>query len=523
MALLPATDMARIREGARRFASGFTVGQKVVTAAALVAVVAAAAIFMSISGRPTYAPLFTNLTPSDAAAITQKLATDHVPYQLQNGGSTILVPQNDVDQERLAAAQAGLPTQSTVGLSILDKEGLTTSQLTQQADYLQALQGELEQTIDAISGVSSSQVNIALAATQTFALGNSNPTGASVLVSLQPGATLSSGEVQAIVHLVSSSVPGLAANNVTVADSSGDLLAGPGVSATADANGQTSTYDAAQQQRVLAYLTSVLGPNNADVQVNAQLDFNQVQTNTQSIVPAANGTVPSFCTNTQQSSTNYSGTGALPGGMAGTNTVTPTGGNGTYSQSSSNKTCETNTKSQQVVQAPGTVVQQSVAVLVNSKAMPKGLSLASLDKGIAAAADIQVARGDTLSVNQAPFIKQAVGAATTKASMTSMIGKIDKPLLALLLVGVVLFLFRRAAKRARSQPTGSDALLNTLALPAVLGDEATDQVYTLPARSNQDRLTAGIENIIDDQPDEVAKVLRDWLQRKAPAQLEHRP
>lgn len=523
MALLPATDMARIREGARRFASGFTAGQKVVTAAALVAVVAAAAIFMSISGRPTYAPLFTNLTPSDAAAITQKLASDHVPYELQNGGTTILVPQNQVDQQRLAAAQAGLPTQSTVGLSILDKEGLTTSQLTQQADYLQGLQGELEQTIDAINGVSSSQVNIALAATQTFALGNSNPTGASVLVSLQPGVTLSNGEVQAIVHLVSSSVPGLSANNVTVADSSGDLLAGPGVSAGADVNGQTSSYDAAQQQRVLAYLTSVLGPNNADVQVNAQLDFNKVQTNTQSIVPVANGTIPSFCTNTQTSNTNFSGTGALPGGVAGTNTITPTNGNGTYSQSSSNKTCETNTKSQNVVQAPGSVVQQSVAVLVNSKALPKGVSLASLSKGIAAAADIQTARGDTLSVNQAPFVKQTTAAIGAKSSMTSMIGKFEKPLLALLLVGVVLFLLRRAAKRARSQPAANDALVNTMALPPVLGGEPTEQVYAVPARSNPDRLTAGIENIIDDQPDEVAKVLRDWLQRKAPAQLEHRP
>jgi flagellar M-ring protein FliF len=521
MALLPATDMARIREGARRFASGFTTGQKVVTVAALVAVVAAAAIFMSISGRPTYAPLFTNLQPSDAAAITQKLATDHVPYQLQNGGSTILVPQNDVDQERLAAAQAGLPTQSTVGLSILDKEGLTTSQLTQQADYLQALQGELEQTIDAISGVTSSQVNIALPASQTFALGNSNPTGASVLVSLQPGVTLSSGEVQAIVHLVSSSVPGLSASNVTVADSSGDLLAGPGVSAASDAGGQTASYDAAQQQRVLAYLSSVLGANNADVQVNAQLDFNQVQTSTQSIVPGPNGTPTSFCTNTQQSSTNYTGIGAPPGGLAGTNTATAAGGNGTYSQNSSTNTCETSTKSQKIVQAPGTVTQQSVAVLVNSKAMPKGLALGTLVKGIAAAADIQAARGDTLSVNEAPFIKQA-SAATAKASMTSMIGKFAKPLLALLLVAVVLFLFRRAAKRARSRPAAADGLAGTMALPPMLADEPTDQIYTLP-RPAPERLTAGIEGIIDEQPDEVAKVLRDWLQRKNPPQLEHRP
>ncbi|HET9061225.1 MAG TPA: flagellar basal-body MS-ring/collar protein FliF, partial [Acidimicrobiales bacterium] len=187
-------------------------------------------IFMSMSGKPSYSVLFTNLQPSDAAAITNQLATNHVPYQLENGGSTILVPQNDVDQQRLAAAAAGLPSQGTVGLSLLDKEGLTTSQLTQQADYLQALQGELEQTIGAINGVQSTQVRIALPANQTFALGNTNPTGASVLVSLKPNFTLSYGQVQAITSLVGSAVPGLSASKVTVADSNGNLLAGPGVS-----------------------------------------------------------------------------------------------------------------------------------------------------------------------------------------------------------------------------------------------------------------------------------------------------
>src|ERR1700691_5265301 len=109
MALVPATEIARLRQGARRFATGFTPGQRAVTALVAVGIVGGAVIFMSMAGKPTYAPLFTNLQPSDAAAITQTLATNHVPYELEDGGSTILVPQNDVDQQRLAAAQAGLP------------------------------------------------------------------------------------------------------------------------------------------------------------------------------------------------------------------------------------------------------------------------------------------------------------------------------------------------------------------------------------------------------------------------------
>ena len=145
MALVPATDINRIKASLHRFASGFTRGQKAVTIASIVGVMLIGGIFMSLSGKPSYSILFSNLSPSDAGAITTKLATDHVQYQLQDGGATILVPQNAVDQERLSVAQAGLPSQasSSSGLSILDKEGITTSQLTQQADYLQAIQSEL--------------------------------------------------------------------------------------------------------------------------------------------------------------------------------------------------------------------------------------------------------------------------------------------------------------------------------------------------------------------------------------------
>ena len=91
----------------KRFASEFTSGQKAVTVAAAIAVVIGAFAFMSFSGKPSYTPLFTNLQPSDAANITSKLTTDKVPYQLADGGTTILVPASDVDQERLSLAQAG--------------------------------------------------------------------------------------------------------------------------------------------------------------------------------------------------------------------------------------------------------------------------------------------------------------------------------------------------------------------------------------------------------------------------------
>jgi flagellar M-ring protein FliF len=518
MALVPSTELTRARDGLKRFASEFTSGQKAVTIAAAIAVVVGAFAFMSFSGKPNYTPLFTNLQSSDAANIASKLTSDKVPYQLSDGGSTILVPSSDVDQERLALAQAGLPATSTVGLSLLDKEGITSSNMTQQADYLQALQGELEQTIDSISNVTSSQVNIALPANQDFALSNDSPTGASVLVTMRAGQSLTDSEVQAIVHLVGSSVPNLSSGSVTVADSNGNLLAGPGVAEGEGGNGsQTDSYDAGVQAKVEAYLAAALGQNNADVQVNATLSYDQVSTTTQSIAPGANGQTSNFCTQTSNSNQSYTGTGTPPGGTAGTITGTSGTGNGTYTNTQQTQTCETNQQTKTVEQAPGTVESQSVAVLVNSKAMPKGLSLTALQTGVAAAAGIDAARGDQLAFSSMPFSTASAqsaakaAAAGSAADKKQAMGALIKTGVVFLIIAVVLFLLWRSAKKARlAPPTQVLGPTDLAALTRSLTEEPTGQLPAMAQISNT-REAGDVNRFIDSQPDDVATMLRSWL------------
>jgi flagellar M-ring protein FliF len=532
VALVPTTDLTRMREGVKRFASGFTPGQKAVTVAAVLGAVILGALYMTMSGKPTYSVLFSNLQPSDASAITQQLSGDHVPYQLENGGDTILVPENDVSQARLTAAAAGLPSQSTVGLSLLTKTGITTSQLAQQADYLQAIQGELEQTIDSISGVSSSQVNVAEAANQTLALSTTKPSGASVLVDLGQGHSLSQGEVQAIVHLVASSVPGLDASQVTVADNSGALLAGPGVNSGGSAqNSQTSSYDSSVQAKVESYLQSVFGPGNADVEVNAVLNFNKEKTSTHQLVPSTKSALTSFCTSTKTSKTKYAGVGTPSGGTAGS--VTITGGssqNGTYTQTVTTKSCETGTETSTITLAPGTVTSQSIAVLVNSKAVHGGMNMSAIKSGVAAAAGLQPSRGDVLSFTEAPFstaaAKQAAqaAAAATASSKKAQMGTMEKDGAAALLVGALLFLVWRSARKRRRSAT-ADAMVEAAAPAGMLPAYAPYEIEEYPtgeipriASSPNQRVTPEVEQFIDEQPAEVATVLRGWLREGSPAE-----
>jgi len=222
--------VSRLRSQGSAMMSGFSSGQKAVVGVAVLGVVIGGYLFMSWAGQPTYVPLFSNLGSSDAAAITQKLAANKVPYQLAEDGQQILVPQADVNQQRLDMAAAGLPSSGTQGYSLLDSAGVTTSEFQQQVEYQQAVSDELEQTIESINGVSSASVSVVIPQQSLFDTSSDQPS-ASVLVSLEPGSSLSAEQVQAVVHLVASSIDGLSPDNVTVVDQYGDVLNAPGTNA----------------------------------------------------------------------------------------------------------------------------------------------------------------------------------------------------------------------------------------------------------------------------------------------------
>lgn len=502
-------DLARVKAEARRFAAGFTPGQKAVTVLALLAALIGAVMFVQSASKTSYSPLFTGLSATDAGSITGKLQAAKVPYQLAAGGSTILVPTGQVFQERIDMAQAGLPAGGTVGLSILDKEGLTASQLTQQADYQRALQGELASTIQAIQGVATATVNLAIPAQSAFALSTPTPTGASVLVQMQPGASLSSGEVQAIVHLVASSVPGLDAQNVTVANGSGALLAGPGVDSSAtQQNGQAAAYEAASTAKLQALLDSIVGPGNAQVAVNATLNFDKVSTTQQTVQTTPQGQPLLVPTTTSKTTESLTGTGVAAGGILGSTTpvTVPGGGSTNYRKTSTSNSYQTGQTTRTVQQAPGQLSRQSVAVAVNAAALPPGLNLRTLRQEVAAAAGIVPARGDQLAVSAMPFSNASAKAAAA-ARHKALMAQVRDGVLALVILAV-LFLLWRSSRRSTTVP---------LALPMPY-DDLPELEEAVPARqipamrsAVEPQLSQSVEGLIETQPEEMARLLRGWI------------
>ena len=243
-----------------------------------------------------------------------------------------------------------------------------------------------------------------------------------------------------------------------------------------------------------------------------------MSTTTQSITPGANGQPASFCTQTSNNNQSYTGTGTPPGGTAGTITGTSGTGNGTYTNTQQTQTCETNQETKTVQQAPGTVESQSVAVLVNSKAIPKGLSLSALQAGVAAAAGIDTARGDQLAFSSMPFSTAAAQAAAkdaaagTAADKKQAMGALIKTAVVFLVIAVVLFLLWRSAKKARlAPPTQVLGPSDLAALTRSLSDEPTGQLPPAMAEISNTREAGDVNRFIDSQPDDVATMLRSWL------------
>src|ERR1700730_12788929 len=124
----------RVTSIARRLATpfrSFTPGQKAVTILGVLVLAVGGYAFSTWAAQPSYAPLFSNLSATDASAIVDKLTSTSTPYQLADGGATILGPQSQVYAVRLKMSGQGLPAQSDSGYALLDKQGITASEFMQ--------------------------------------------------------------------------------------------------------------------------------------------------------------------------------------------------------------------------------------------------------------------------------------------------------------------------------------------------------------------------------------------------------
>lgn len=274
-------DRADIQQQLTGFVSRLSSGQKMMIGVVTLGAIAGIIFLITVVNAPTYGTLFSNLNPEDASKIVAKLQEKSIPYQLNESGKSILVPKDKVYETRLSLAGEGLPQSSVIGYEIFDRTNLGISDFVQKVNYRRALEGELARTILTIEEVEGARVHLVVPERVLFKE-DEKPATASVVLKLKNGKSPRPETIQGVAHLVSSSVEGLESDNVTIVDSKGKLLSDVHKSNSVAALTSTQ-YE--MQQTVEAYLAakaqtlleSVVGGGNALVQVNAELDFRQVE------------------------------------------------------------------------------------------------------------------------------------------------------------------------------------------------------------------------------------------------------
>ena len=242
-------------------------------------VIAALLVFSALSTRSQqgYRVLYSNVSDSDGAAIIASLQQMNVPYQFTEGGGAIMVPQSAVYETRLRLAGQGLPKGGNVGFELLENQKFGTSQFVERINYLRGLEGELARSISSLGQVKSARVHLAVPKQTAFVREQEHPS-ASVVVKLHAGRVLDPAQVAAISRLVSSSVPGMQVQDVSIMDADGGIVSpNPMRQAGLDASQikYTAELESALTRRLAVILEPLAGKDGFRAEVTVDMDFDE--------------------------------------------------------------------------------------------------------------------------------------------------------------------------------------------------------------------------------------------------------
>ncbi len=235
------------------------------------------------NGNHGYVSLYGSQENIPVSQIVTVLDGEKLEYRIDPQSGQILVPEETLSKTRMTLAAKGVQAMLPSGYELMDKdEVLGASQFVQNIRYKRSLEGELAQSIMTLDAVESARVHLALNEESSFVVSDEPQNSASVVVRLHYGSKLDLDQVNAIVHLVSGSVPDLKAAQVSVVDQAGNLLsdgigAGEAVSAATRKRDQILKDIQDKTRASLAnVLDSLVGVGNYRVSVMPDLDLSNI-------------------------------------------------------------------------------------------------------------------------------------------------------------------------------------------------------------------------------------------------------
>ena len=265
--------------------------RQVMPAAIGIVVALAGIVFFVVSQQPERTTLYASLPEAEKSRVIDALKNAGVDVALDPTTGDVIVPVRDYHSSRMTLAAQGLPASIPDGYDSLDNIPMGSSRSVEQVRLKQTQEIELARSISEIEGVVTARVHLAIPEKSVFARASTPPT-ASVFVQMENGRSLSRQQVDAIVHLVSSSVPFMAKNEVTVVDQYGNLLSRPpqdsaGMLSDAQLEHRIRLEDI-YRNRVIALVSPIVGAGNVTAQVNLDIDFTRSEITEELMDPEGN-------------------------------------------------------------------------------------------------------------------------------------------------------------------------------------------------------------------------------------------
>jgi flagellar M-ring protein FliF len=521
----------------------------------LLALLAAAALVWAVLHQPAQRDLFAGLPDGDKASVAQALDTAGIKYHIDNSTGALTVPEDSYYRAKMLLAQQGLPKSAPDGDAMIANLPMGASRAVEGARLQQAKEMDIARTIEAIDAVQTAKVHIAAEQPSVFLRDAAKPQ-ASVMLNLHSGRQLSDSQVQAIIHLVASSVSGLSPDDVSVVDQSGRLLSSGAGSDSGGSNKQVMLQNQVEdryRQALASLLTPILGDGNFTAEVHADLDFSEVASTNETFPKdgAVVATEQGEWSNNSADGGNKPASG-IPGALSNsapapaqpTSAAAPNGPTapgaapGQASAAATQKLNESYNRSYQLghqvsvtKNASGTVRRLSVAVALRQTPGAKPLTAAqqaqiqSLIKG---AVGFDQTRGDVVAVTTQAFIA-ADAAEGPKWYEASWLATVGRNVTALLVAALLVFgigrpmLKRRAAvaEQKTAKRSRDRAIVGTEIAAALVSQADTqpdrpvtlDMIESAPGYAARAAL---IRNFVRQDPDRAALVVRDLIRADMP-------
>ncbi|MEK4629554.1 flagellar basal-body MS-ring/collar protein FliF [Solibacillus sp. FSL R7-0682] len=524
--------LTKIKSDSSSFWQSRTKNQKGAIIGAVVAIIALASILTYYSTRTTMAQLFPELSTAEVGKITEVLKAQGVTYEVTNGGTTILVPEEQVDDLKVSLAAQGYPDSGEIDSTFFTTNagfGMTDNEFN--VIKKAATETDLANLVRKFEGVKDANVVITLPDEGLFIKDDKGNATAALVLDTAPGHKFSDDQIKGLFNLVSMSIPNLPKENITIMNQYGeyyDLAAaesgGNGINTVTGQMEVKKTIERDLQRQVQQMLGTLIGQDKVVVNVSADIDFKKENREETIVQPVDEENMAGIEISAQRITETYSGGAVADGSPEAENAtdnfidyVEGTTGNGDYERVEETINNDVNRIRKEIQESPYKIRNLGIQVMVEPPVADEATSLpdnvrTDIEQILSTIVRTSVAQdaageltdeeiADRIVVSVQQFYGNDSGEAVPESFIPWWIWVIG----GILLVAIVLLVLYVIRSRKRKQQEEELEIIERQQQLIEVEDISEEKETEATVRRKQ------LEKMAKEKPEDFAKLLRSWI------------